>query len=131
MFYFNQTLQKLFIAREFETKFGMEIRFEELVTTEDWWSFMEYRFLDDLHGQQTSSIRVENTNISQATNQSETNRSKRLVLRDNLLLGPPRLRQIRVKEHSCHVNEAFVRYFNSCYSEYSREVEDRRPVYKG
>uniref|UniRef100_A0A1I8P7R8 Uncharacterized protein n=1 Tax=Stomoxys calcitrans TaxID=35570 RepID=A0A1I8P7R8_STOCA len=140
MFYFNQTLKKLFIGREMETKFGMEVRFEEIVTTLDLWNFLETKFLDDLHGEtftayrnnEPTRTRKEKTKSFNITEEGYglNDDQRRLVLRDNILLGPPRLRQIRVKENSCHVNEAFLRYFNSCYREYSYNSEDRRPFFK-
>ncbi|XP_064540533.1 polycystin-2-like protein 2 isoform X2 [Drosophila montana] len=48
----------------------------------------------------------------------------RVFLHENLLLGPPRLRQIRVRKDSCYVNDAFIRYFNTCYAEYSASAEE-------
>ncbi|XP_058982757.1 polycystin-2-like protein 1 isoform X3 [Musca domestica] len=131
MFYLNQTLEKLFTGREMETNYGVEVRFEELVTTADWWSFLQYKFLDDLHGEMLSSTENETFSLNNKTNGKDgLAKWQRVVLKDNILLGPPRLRQIRVKENTCHVNEAFVRYFNSCYGEYDRKIEDRSPVYK-
>ncbi|EDW04156.1 polycystic kidney disease 2-like 2 protein isoform X1 [Drosophila grimshawi] len=47
----------------------------------------------------------------------------RVFLHENLMLGPPRLRQIRVRKDSCYVNDAFIRYFNSCYAAYSSGAE--------
>uniref|UniRef100_A0A1A9UTI0 Uncharacterized protein n=1 Tax=Glossina austeni TaxID=7395 RepID=A0A1A9UTI0_GLOAU len=114
MFYFNQTVEKLFLKRETETKYGKEVEFRNLVTTSDWWSFLEKNFLDGLHG-----------------DESDVNSTKRLLLKDNMLLGPPRLRQMRVKSHSCEINDAFRRYFNSCYAGYSSGKEQRKANYKG
>ncbi|XP_073814726.1 polycystic kidney disease 2 isoform X6 [Musca autumnalis] len=123
MFYFNQTLAKLFTGREMETNSGVEVRFEELVTTADWWNFLQNKFLDDFH----EEIQNENSSVG---NISEDTSLKRVVLKDNVLLGPPRIRQIRVKENSCQVNEAFARYFNTCYGEYSKDIEDQSPHFK-
>lgn len=114
MFYFNQTVEKLFLKRETETKYGKEVEFWNLVTTSDWWSFLEKNFLDGLHG-----------------DESDVNNTKRLLLKDNMLLAPPRLRQMRVKSHSCEINDAFRRYFNSCYAGYSSGKEQRKAHYKG
>ncbi|XP_037884726.1 polycystin-2 [Glossina fuscipes] len=114
MFYFNQTVEKLFLKRETETKYGKEVEFWNLVTTSDWWSFLEKNFLDGLHG-----------------DENDVNSTKRLLLKDNMLLGPPRLRQMRVKSHSCEINDAFRRYFNSCYAGYSSGIEYKKANYKG
>ncbi|XP_030557260.1 polycystic kidney disease 2-like 2 protein [Drosophila novamexicana] len=48
----------------------------------------------------------------------------RVFLHENLLLGPPRLRQIRVRKDSCYVSDAFIRYFNTCYAEFSPSAEE-------
>uniref|UniRef100_A0A1I8MDB2 Polycystin cation channel n=1 Tax=Musca domestica TaxID=7370 RepID=A0A1I8MDB2_MUSDO len=113
MFYFNQTLEKLFTGREMETNYGVEVRFEELVTTADWWSFLQYKFLDDLHGEMLSSTENETFSLNNKTNGKDgLAKWQRVVLKDNILLGPPRLRQIRVKENTCHVNEAFLSLTN-------------------
>ncbi|XP_002015054.2 polycystic kidney disease 2-like 1 protein [Drosophila persimilis] len=55
----------------------------------------------------------------------------RVFLRENLMLGPPRIRQIRVRKGSCYVNDAFIRYFNTCYAPYSKSAEDTSKTHRG
>ncbi|XP_022219498.2 uncharacterized protein LOC111072138 isoform X2 [Drosophila obscura] len=56
---------------------------------------------------------------------------QRVLLHENLMLGPPRLRQIRVRRGSCHMNKVFVRFFNSCYSEFTNAAEENVELHKG
>ena len=46
------------------------------------------------------------------------------ILYENKLLGPPRLRQIRIKTNSCVVNEEFQNFITECYGEYDPEQID-------
>ncbi|XP_034658113.1 polycystic kidney disease 2-like 2 protein [Drosophila subobscura] len=55
----------------------------------------------------------------------------RVLLHENLMLGPPRLRQIRVRKGTCHMNKAFVQFFSSCYSEFTNAVADNSRQHKG
>ncbi|XP_022232185.2 polycystic kidney disease 2-like 2 protein [Drosophila obscura] len=54
----------------------------------------------------------------------------RVFLHENLMLGPPRIRQIRVRKGSCYVNDAFIRYFNTCYAPYSKTTEETGGTHK-
>ncbi|CAO1427444.1 unnamed protein product [Diamesa hyperborea] len=46
------------------------------------------------------------------------------ILNENILLGPVRFRQLRVKKDSCKVNEIFKNQFKDCYSFYSSQASD-------
>ncbi|XP_034472034.1 polycystic kidney disease 2-like 1 protein [Drosophila innubila] len=48
----------------------------------------------------------------------------------NVLLGPPRLRQIRVKKGQCKYHPVFSKYLPECYSPYTWLTENR-DEYKG
>lgn len=62
---------------------------------------------------------------------NKTHLEGRIFLHENLMLGPPRLRQIRVKRDSCFVHDAFIRYFNTCYDDYSPSVEEIKKEHGG
>lgn len=64
-------------------------------------------------------------------NVNKTHLEGRVFLHENLMLGPPRIRQIRVKRDSCFVNDAFIRYFSSCYADYSQSVEEVKKEHGG
>ncbi|XP_052852541.1 polycystic kidney disease 2-like 2 protein [Drosophila gunungcola] len=219
MFYFNDTMKKLFTTRELVVAPSVTVCFEKLITVPDWWDYLIYNFLITLHGDMTfveGHSTVNSTNKEKPTKEpsipegneespeesddllpeespeisdSEPGRLQegfqyngnpgddweaggrairqadldqsvgdgnediegtdekvgsqiknnvtshhlegRVFLYENLLLGPPRLRQIRVRKESCYVNDAFIRYFNTCYAAYSSGAEDRKAMHKG
>jgi hypothetical protein len=49
------------------------------------------------------------------------------VLHENRLLGPVRLRQLRVRNNSCIIPSDFQEYISACYDEYNSGVEDKHP----
>ncbi|KAH8319022.1 hypothetical protein KR067_004090 [Drosophila pandora] len=196
MFYFNDTMKRLFTTRELVVAPSVTISFEKLITVPDWWDYLVYNFLVTLHGDMTvtkpaeppppspppqpppppppppeklremppkvpddeildedwDQLRDYRRKIRQEESpeagegDSESSEDKitepnfvvpshhltgRVFLHENLLLGPPRIRQIRVKKDSCYVNDAFIRYFNTCYAAYSSGTEERTKNYKG
>lgn len=46
------------------------------------------------------------------------------ITAENMLLGPPRMSQARVKSDSCIVYKHISSYYNSCYTYFTRNVED-------
>jgi len=49
------------------------------------------------------------------------------VLKENRLIGSPRLRTLRVRNDSCHVHLDFHEFIKVCYDVYSTESEDTEP----
>lgn len=113
MYYFNKTIDDLFLAYDLEFESKEALRFHQIVTVGDWWRFLQFTVLPDLH------------------HDAEEGDDERTLLYENLLLGPPRLRQIRVQDKSCHVHQAFSRYFDKCYDAYSSSIEEKSEVFKG
>ncbi|XP_034670679.1 polycystic kidney disease 2-like 2 protein [Drosophila subobscura] len=205
MFYFNDTVKKLFTTRELVVAPSVTISFEKILTVPDWWDYLVYNYIRTLHGDMTittpessldpngnltsrsnsESLRhgtathwnaregyvdrddneshqrnkeveartqdvgledvvgnanAENRDLGEQTVDTKKDQGGldgishlqgRVFLLENLLLGPPRLRQIRVQKESCHVNEDFVRHFNTCYAAYSAGVEEKTGLHKG
>ncbi|XP_034472383.1 polycystic kidney disease 2-like 1 protein isoform X2 [Drosophila innubila] len=165
MFYFNDTMKKLFTTRELVVAPSVTVSFEKLITVPDWWDFLIYNFLVTLHGDMSTvsydGSHVDDDEITTAspgdTTKSRKKRKRRhdateedddlpdfrafsanrthldgrIFLHENLLLGPPRLRQIRVMKDTCFVNDAFIRYFNTCYDSYSAGAEEIKPEHGG
>lgn len=136
---------------------SVTVTFEKVLTIPDFWDYLIYNFLVNLHGDMSGVTAdfeqvhdLDNTTQTNNENQNEdvppppdpppedrrhkqkhgtqstntTNLIGRVFLHENLLLGPPRLRQIRVRKDSCYVNDAFIRYFNTCYSQYTAGTEE-------
>lgn len=60
-------------------------------------------------------------------NQSLGRGSHSFIYYENLLLGAPRLRQLRVRNDSCVVHEDFREDILNCYDVYSPDKEDQLP----
>ncbi|KAH8262915.1 hypothetical protein KR044_002021 [Drosophila immigrans] len=186
MFYFNDTMKKIFTTRELVVAPFVTVSFEKLITVPDWWDYLVYNFLVTLHGDM-SVISEDGSHVEQEEDKTEppditkppktrkmrkkrerkkpkkekriddneaddddedddrgddlgfkprgtpnrTHLDGRVFLHENLLLGPPRLRQIRVRRDTCFVNDAFIRYFNTCYDSYSAGAEEIIPSHGG
>ncbi|ALC38497.1 Pkd2, partial [Drosophila busckii] len=157
MFYFNDTIKKLFTTRDLVVAPSVTISFEKLLTVPDWWDYLIYNFIVTLHGDmvdipdetwkfvdyspgETAKNRARKRRQAEPEEEGEATTSTtaapdemgqnftslegRIFLHENLMLGAPRLRQIRVRKDSCYVNDAFIRYFNTCYADYASGVEE-------
>ncbi|XP_039950258.1 polycystic kidney disease 2-like 2 protein [Bactrocera tryoni] len=145
MYFFNKGIENIFLSREVNTSsHEASVRFAELATTADMWAFLETKFIMDLHGVDDREGAVEDDNEGSENSSGEGNTAgssaerrrrsaedKLVFLEQNLVLGPPRLRQLRVKENSCNVHNVFGRYFSKCYADYSSSDEDTTAIYKG
>lgn len=125
LFYFNNAMRNLFFERKTNTRFGEEMEFRDVTTPQDLWLFMTDTFLAGLHGGDYND-----TNSTFHHPYLETS-NRLVILRDNILLAPPRLRQIRVKEATCLISDGFRRYFNACYAPYSVRTELTEGTYQG
>lgn len=105
------------------------ISFSHVITITDFWDFLQFVVLPMLHGN------VNNHSVTHLHEYRLIHRTRnlrgRLFLNENLLLGPPRLRQVRVKPGNCEVHSSLLRYFNVCYTAYSKSDEATDAVYKG
>lgn len=117
-YYQTKTLEQVFVERyttveEIETDY----QFMDIVTVLDFWKYLETTFLEGVHG-------PPNTTIAEP--------KKRFVAFENLLMGSPRIRQVRVKKDTdCSVNDMFKRQFRDCYQRYAYSRENTTSEFKG
>ncbi|SPP86303.1 polycystic kidney disease 2-like 2 protein [Drosophila guanche] len=159
MFYFNDTIKKLFVTRNLTVVPSVTVSFEKMLTVPDWWDYLIYNFVNTLHGDMTDNLKYESESKAKRESKSGKSREKeysgrkrepaaraappwavnssyfttlqgRMFLQENLLLGPPRLRQIRVSKDTCHVDTGFTQNFNICYPAYSVEAEENSEWHK-
>ncbi|XP_032292289.1 polycystin-2-like protein 1 isoform X1 [Drosophila virilis] len=124
--YFTMSLQEL-LKRTAYTSKNTTISFDTVITIPDFWDYMEFMILPLLHGVvYDESVKWQPSLIS-----NRPTLYGRLFLNESLLLGAPRLRQIRVKSNTCHVHQAFARYYNTCMAAYSADKELTEPFYMG
>lgn len=88
-----------------------ETTFLELTTVDEYWTYLQTHFIDTMYA-------------AAATDKNDSN-SNMFLQMENLLLGPPRLRQVRVRNGSCAVHPMFQLRFGNCYGSFRRADEDR------
>ncbi|XP_033243673.1 polycystic kidney disease 2-like 2 protein isoform X1 [Drosophila miranda] len=128
MFYFNDTTKKLFVTRSLVVAPSLTNCFENILIVSDWWDYLIYNFLITLHGDMTELDEDEDEKVTSVSGSDPIeNLRARRFMHENLLLGPPRLRQIRVQKQSCYMSW----YFDTCYDDYSQGAEERTETHKG
>lgn len=96
-----------------------EQSFRDVSTIVEYWNYLRKPFLDNIYGNGSS----DKNNSSPPPPTSGT----LSVNPENILMGPPRLRQLRVSQRSCSIHEVFQRNFFHCYGEYSMGNMDTEP----
>lgn len=109
-YYFNMTIESVFTLRT--------DKFEEIINRADFWEFMKTEFLDSLH---IFLFKWEKKSVP--VDFSANN--------NNFVLGPPRIRQIRIKPTQCRGNTFYTKHFPECYGSYSHKDEVKRDIFKG
>uniref|UniRef100_A0A9J7Y293 Polycystin-2 n=1 Tax=Cyprinus carpio carpio TaxID=630221 RepID=A0A9J7Y293_CYPCA len=112
MYYYTKVMSQLFLDAPLTS--GEPTTFKTLSTMEDFWKFTEGPFLDGMYWEFWYNSK------SLPENQS-------LIYYENLLLGVPRLRQLKVRNESCSVHEDLRDEVYDCYSVYSPTNEDKSP----
>ncbi|XP_029996146.1 polycystin-2 isoform X2 [Sphaeramia orbicularis] len=112
MYYYTKVMSQLFLDTPLSV--GDPLTFRSLSTMEDFWKFTEGPFLNGMYWE------VWYNNKSLQENQS-------LIYYENLLLGVPRLRQVKVHNESCSVHEDLRVEVQDCYNMYTPSNEDTAP----
>ncbi|KAL6091589.1 hypothetical protein STEG23_001244 [Scotinomys teguina] len=88
--------------------------FRSIRSITDFWKFMEGPLLEGLYWDSWY-------NNQQLYNLKNSSR----IYYENVLLGVPRVRQLRVRNNTCKVYSAFQPLMSDCYDRYAAENEDR------
>lgn len=108
-YYLTDMLTKLFVDEPFElvhVDHKPEQTFRDLSTIAELWQYLRHPFLTNIYGNNESGLSINS---------------------ENTLMGPPRLRQLRVANGSCSIHIAFQRNFYDCYGDYSVSRMDYEP----
>ncbi|CAA9998517.1 unnamed protein product [Nesidiocoris tenuis] len=103
--YYSNIATKVMIESKCEIPKSAPVNFLNIRRDAELWSFVDQVLLKVLY---------ENTTLGR-------------VLSENVLLGRPRIRQIRVKGDTCSTANLFEPFFKSCYDYYNYAVEDKEP----
>ncbi|XP_057700232.1 polycystin-2 [Corythoichthys intestinalis] len=116
MYYYTKVMSQLFL--DTPLSHGDPTTFRSISTMDDFWKFTEGPFLNGMYWE------VWYNNKSLPENHS-------LIFYENLLLGVPRLRQVKVRNASCSVHEDLRDQVRDCYDVYTRTNEDTAPFGPG
>ncbi|XP_013358211.1 PREDICTED: polycystin-2 [Chinchilla lanigera] len=112
VYYYTRTMSQLFLDTPVSKTEATN--FKTLSSTEDFWKFTEGPLLDGLYWKAEPS-----------THSGADNRS--FIFYENLLLGVPRIRQLKVRNGSCSIPLDLRDEIKECYDVYSVSSEDRAP----
>uniref|UniRef100_A0A8D0XYL2 Polycystin-2-like protein 1 n=1 Tax=Sus scrofa TaxID=9823 RepID=A0A8D0XYL2_PIG len=110
-YYYTKVMSELFLHTPSDTG----VSFQTIGSMADFWDFAQGPLLDSLYWTKWYN------------NQSLGHGSHSFIYYENLLLGVPRLRQLRVRNDSCVVHEDFREDILSCYDVYSPDKEEQLP----
>ncbi|XP_056135698.1 polycystin-2 isoform X2 [Lampris incognitus] len=109
MYYYTKVMSQLFLDTPLSA--GNPSTFRSLSTMDDFWKFADGPFLNGMYWE------VWYNNKSLPENQS-------LIYYENLLLGVPRLRQVKVQNESCFIHKDLRDEVQDCYNMYTPNNED-------
>ncbi|KAG5209257.1 hypothetical protein JEQ12_016822 [Ovis aries] len=111
MYYLNKVMSSLFL----DTSVAGEERtnFKSIRSITDFWKFMEGPLLDGLYWDSWYN----NENLYNLKNSSR-------IYYENILLGLPRVRQLKVRNGTCKVHAFFRSLMDECYDKYTSKNED-------
>ncbi|CAH2002303.1 unnamed protein product [Acanthoscelides obtectus] len=112
-FYLTKGLHAQFVDKAFNTMNGMEITFSDIHSAGDFWMYLENHFVPSIFwGYTYDPKNVEDENTMN-------------IMFENMILGVPRIRQVKARNDSCEVHDYFLRYFRSCFDTYYSYEADR------
>ncbi|XP_053260076.1 polycystin-2 isoform X2 [Podarcis raffonei] len=112
MYYYTRVMSQLFLDTPVSKM--EKTNFKTLSTMEDFWKFTEGPLLDGLYWEMWYNNRTVAENRS-------------FIYHENLLLGVPRIRQLKVRNGTCSIPEDLKDEIKDCYDVYSVSNEDTAP----
>uniref|UniRef100_A0A3Q0R3Q6 Polycystin 2 like 1, transient receptor potential cation channel n=1 Tax=Amphilophus citrinellus TaxID=61819 RepID=A0A3Q0R3Q6_AMPCI len=109
-YYYSTAMTNLFV----NTAGASGVMFQSIGSMDDFWAFAQGPLLGGLYW------------TSWYNGQSLGNVNKSFIYYENVLLGVPRMRQLKIKNNSCKVANDFRDEITGCFDVYSVEKEDDR-----
>ncbi|XP_042314373.1 polycystic kidney disease 2-like 1 protein [Sceloporus undulatus] len=110
-YYYTKVMSELFL----QTPSDSVGSFETIGSMNDFWGYAQGPLLDSLYWTKWYN----NKSLGQSP--------QSYIYYENLLLGVPRIRQLKVQNNSCVVHDDFKEDIFGCYDVYSEEKEDKSP----
>ncbi|XP_066132876.1 polycystin-2-like protein 2 [Saccopteryx bilineata] len=111
MYYLNKVMSSLFLDTSVPGE--EKTNFKSIHRITDFWKFMEGPLLDGLYWDSWYN----KNNLYDLKNSSR-------IYYENILLGVPRVRQLKVRNNTCKVYSSFQSLMKECYDKYTPENED-------
>ncbi|XP_006007388.1 polycystin-2 [Latimeria chalumnae] len=109
MYYYTKVMSRLFLETPISE--GEQTNFRTLSSMEDFWKFTEGPYLNGLYW----DLWYNNETLTE---------NKSFIYCENLLLGVPRIRQVKVRNGTCEIHEDLKDEIKDCYDVYSVGNED-------
>ncbi|NXM84406.1 PK2L1 protein, partial [Oenanthe oenanthe] len=109
-YYYTKVMSELFL----QTSTDGRVSFQSIGSMADFWVYAQGPLLDNLYWTKWYN----NESLAAHSTQS-------YIYYENLLLGVPRMRQLKVKNNSCVVHDDFKEEILGCYDVYSEDKEER------
>ncbi|XP_059707462.1 polycystin-2-like protein 1 [Haemorhous mexicanus] len=109
-YYYTKVMSELFL----QTSTDGRVSFQSIGSMADFWVYAQGPLLDNLYWTKWYN----NESLAAHSTQSH-------IYYENLLLGVPRMRQLKVKNNSCVVHDDFKEEISGCYDVYSEDKEER------
>ncbi|XP_067465669.1 polycystin-2-like protein 1 [Thunnus thynnus] len=107
-YYYTKAMTDLFVNTAGENG----VRFQSIGTMADFWSYAQGPLLNGLYWTKWYN------------NQSLNSGDQSFIYYENMLLGVPRMRQIKIKNNSCKVHKDFQDEITGCFDVYNEKKED-------
>uniref|UniRef100_A0A673ATQ0 Polycystic kidney disease 2-like 1 protein n=1 Tax=Sphaeramia orbicularis TaxID=375764 RepID=A0A673ATQ0_9TELE len=107
-YYYTKAMTDLFVNMAGDNG----VKFQSISTMADFWVFAKGPLLDGLYWTRWYN------------NQSMENGDQSFIYYENMLLGVPRMRQIKIKNNSCKVHNDFEDEITGCFDVYNDKKED-------
>ncbi|OPJ84408.1 polycystic kidney disease 2-like 1 protein [Patagioenas fasciata monilis] len=109
-YYYTKVMSELFL----QTSTDGRVSFQSIGSMADFWVYAQGPLLDNLYWTKWYN----NESLAGHGTQS-------YIYYENLLLGVPRMRQLKVKNNSCVVHDDFKEEISGCYDVYSEDKEEK------
>ncbi|XP_061601775.1 polycystin-2-like protein 1 [Cololabis saira] len=107
-YYFTKAMTDLFVNSDADTG----VKFQSISTMADFWTYAQGPLLAGLYWTKWYN------------NQSVQGGDRSFIYYENMLLGVPRMRQIKIKDNSCKVHQDFRDEIVGCFDVYNEKKED-------
>ncbi|CAG9768877.1 unnamed protein product [Ceutorhynchus assimilis] len=104
-----------YLTLSLKNAFNVENGLMGVVSAEQLWEYLTQDMMFGFYG----------FDFDETGNETEVNETGLYISKENLLLGVPRIRQVKVSNDSCEIHGYFRRLFESCYYQFGHQSENR------